>query len=73
MENLGNDVKKAQLLSDEELKEVVGGKESDQDLIKMVKGKCRPFIARKACVANALCAWINNQCLPNPNRFEYEY
>lgn len=29
MENLGNDVKKAQLLSDEELKEVVGGKESD--------------------------------------------
>ena len=29
MENLENDVKKAQLLSDEELKEVVGGKESD--------------------------------------------
>ena len=29
MENLGNDVKKAQLLSDEELKEVVGGKERD--------------------------------------------
>ena len=29
MEYLDNDVKKAQLLSDEELKEVVGGKESD--------------------------------------------
>ena len=73
MENLENDVKKAQLLSDEELKEVVGGKESEPGLIKEVKRKCRPYIARKACVANAVCAWIKNQCLPNPERYEYEY
>ena len=73
MGNLENDVKKAQLLSDEELKEVVGGKESDPGLIKVVKIKCRPYTARKACVANAVCAWIKNQCLPNPERYEYEY
>ena len=73
MENLENDVKKAQLLSDEELKEVVGGKVTDQGLIEVVKIKCRPFIGRKACVANAVCAWIKNQCLPNPDMYEYEY
>ena len=41
MGNLENDVKKAQLLSDEELKEVVGGKVTDQGLIEVVKIKCR--------------------------------
>ena len=68
-----NENKERIILNDEELKEVVGGKESDQGLIKEVKRKCRPYIARKACVANAVCAWINNQCLPNPERYEYEY
>ena len=68
-----NDNMERIILNDEELKEVVGGKESDKALIEMMKAKCRPYIARKACVANALCAWINNQCLPDPNRFEYEY
>ena len=68
-----NEKKERIILNDEELKEVVGGKVTDQGLIEVVKIKCRPFIGRKACVANAVCAWINNQCLPNPNRFEYEY
>jgi hypothetical protein len=68
-----NEKKERIILNDEELKEVVGGKESEPGLIKEVKRKCRPYLARKACVANAVCAWINNQCLPNPNRFEYEY
>ena len=68
-----NEKKERIILNDEELKEVVGGKESDQGLIKEVKRKCRPYIARKACVANAVCAWIKNQCLPNPEMYEYEY
>ena len=68
-----NEKKERIILNDEELKEVVGGKESEPGLIKEVKRKCRPYLARKACVANAVCAWINNQCLPNPERYEYEY
>ena len=68
-----NENKERTILNDEELKEVVGGKVTDQGLIKVVKIKCRPYIARKACVANAVCAWIKNQCLPNPERYEYEY
>ena len=68
-----NENKERIILNDEELKEVVGGKESDKAFIEMMKGKCRPYNGRIACDANALCAWINNQCLPNPNRFEYEY
>ena len=68
-----NEKKERIILNDEELKEVVGGKESEPGLIKEVKRKCRPYLARKACVANAVCAWIKNQCLPNPERYEYEY
>ena len=68
-----NEKKERIILNDEELKEVVGGKVTDQGLIEVVKIKCRPFIGRKVCVANAVCAWINNQCLPNPNKYEYEY
>ena len=68
-----NEKKERIILNDEELKEVVGGKESESGLIKLVKIKCRPYTARKACVANAVCAWIKNQCLPNPERYEYEY
>ena len=68
-----NENKERIILNDEELKEVVGGKESEPGLIKLVKIKCRSYTARKACVANAVCAWIKNQCLPNPERYEYEY
>ena len=68
-----NENKERIILNDEELKEVIGGKESEPGLIKVVKMKCRPYIARKACVANAVCAWIKNQCLPNPDMYEYEY
>ena len=41
MENLENDVKKPEILSDEQLKEVAGGKITNGLLIQMVKKKLR--------------------------------
>ena len=66
-----NENKEKIFLNDEELKEVVGGKESDKQVVNFMKLKCEKFKGRTVCVANPACAWINNQCLPNPTMYEY--
>ena len=71
MENLENDVKKAQLLSDEELKEVAGGKITNGLLIQMVKKNCAKANGVRLCLQCSDCAWINNECVPNPKKYEY--
>ena len=73
MENLENDVKKPEILSDEQLKEVAGGKISGEPVINTVKRMCSSSFSREACVRKADCAWISNRCLPNPKRYDYDY
>ena len=71
MGNLETDVKKAQLLSDEELKEVAGGKITNGLLIQMVKKNCAKANGARLCIQCSDCAWINNECVPNPKKYEY--
>ena len=66
-----NDIKKAQLLSDEELKEVAGGKITNGLLIQMVKKNCAKANGARLCIQCSDCAWINNECVPNPKKYEY--
>ena len=71
MENLENDIKKAQLLTDEELMEVAGGKITNGLLIQMVKKNCAKANGARLCIQCSDCAWINNECVPNPKKYEY--
>ena len=61
MENLENDVKKAQLLSDEELKEVTGGGDPFAEVMKeMNKAKCDSAKSKKDCEKMDFCIWKVN-------------
>ena len=61
MENLENDVKKAQLLSDEELKEVTGGGDPFAEVMKeMNKAKCDSAKKQKDCEKMDFCIWKVN-------------
>ena len=61
MENLENDVKKAQLLSDEELKEVTGGGDPFAEALKVMnKAKCDSAKNRKDCEKMDFCIWKVN-------------
>ena len=71
MENLENDVKKPEILSDEQLKEVAGGKITNGLLIQMVKKNCAKANGARLCIQCSDCAWINNECVPNPKKYEY--
>ena len=73
MENLDINAKKVELLSDEELKEVTGGKISAEAVIKTVKRICVSKYSKESCLRNGDCAWISDRCLPNPNRYDYDY
>ena len=68
-----NENKEKVILTDEELKEVAGGKISGEPVINTVKRMCSSSFSREACVRKADCAWISNRCLPNPNRYDYDY
>ena len=58
MENLENDVKKAQLLSDEELKEVTGGSDPFAEALKdMRKKECDSAKSKNACESLSYCLW----------------
>ena len=56
MGNLENDVKKAQLLSDEELKEVAGG-------AYIAKNHCVKKQTPGECLKLEICAWQNGTCV----------
>ena len=59
MENLENDVKKAQILSDEELKEVTGGGDPFAEALKdMRKIECEGITKKDACESLSYCFWI---------------
>ena len=61
MENLENDVKKAQLLSDEELKEVTGGGDPFAEALKdMRKKECDSAKKRRDCEKLDFCIWKVN-------------
>ena len=67
-----NDVKKAQLLTDEELMEVVGGeKYTDPTVVQRMKDYCRLRFSAPKCKAERVCVWINGGCWPDPNQFAY--
>ena len=58
MGNLENDVKKAQLLSDEELKEVTGGGDPFAEALKdMRKIECEGIKKKDACESLSYCLW----------------
>ena len=69
-----NENKEKVILTDEELKEVTGGKQvlNKQTLLQL-SSQCEIFRDVKVCIqqTDGLCAWINNQCIPNPKKFEY--
>ena len=75
MENLENDVKKPEILSDEQLKEVTGGKEVlSKHALSNLRRTCEKYGGGAGnCIqmSNGLCAWINNECVPNPKKYEY--
>ena len=58
MGNLENDVKKAQLLSDEELKEVTGGGDPFAEALRdMRKKECEGITKKAACESLSYCLW----------------
>ena len=61
-------------LTDEELMAVTGGEKiTNQVIIDDLKIKCGRFRGANLCLRNGnkLCAWINNQCVPDPKKYEY--
>ena len=69
-----NENKEKVILTDEELKEVAGGKEvlSKHALSYLIRD-CEKLQGAKICIqqSNGLCAYVNNKCIPNPKKFEY--
>lgn len=69
-----NENKEKVILTDEELKEVTGGKQVlTPDVFNQINRQCEIFKGMKVCIqkTNGLCAWVNNKCVPDPNKFEY--
>ena len=57
MENLENDVKKAQLLSDEELKNVSGGIDYDAPMTMLHIQVCDSIGPKEECEQHDFCTW----------------
>ena len=58
MENLENDVKKPEILSDEQLKEVTGGGDPFAEALKdMRKKECEGITKKDACESLSYCLW----------------
>ena len=58
MENLENDVKKPEILSDEQLKEVTGGGDPFAEALKdMRKKECQGIEKKAACESLSYCLW----------------
>jgi hypothetical protein len=69
-----NENKEKVILTDEELKEVAGGKEVlDKITLSYLIKDCKKYGGAGHCIqmSNGLCAWINNECVPNPKKYEY--
>ena len=70
-----NENKEKVILTDEELKEVAGGKEViSGHVLSILRRTCEKYKgAAGYCIqmTNGLCAWIDNKCVPNPKKFEY--
>ena len=64
--------KKLELLTDEELMEVVGGeKYTDTTVVQHMKDYCRLKSPLPKCKAEKYCVWINGGCWPDPKQFAY--
>ena len=67
-----NENKEKVILTDEELKEVTGGKEVlNKETLSLLSSQCEKFRGVIVCKQQTICAWVNNKCVPNPNKFEY--
>ena len=69
-----NENKEKVILTDEELKEVAGGKEVlNKETLLHLSRQCENYPGVNLCIqkSNGLCAWVNNKCVPNPKKFEY--
>ena len=69
-----NENKEKVILTDEVLKEVTGGKQVlTPDVFNQINRNCEIFRGVHICIqqTNGLCAWINNECVPNPKKYEY--
>ena len=67
---MDNENKEKVILTDEELKEVAGGKKVlSKGTLSNLRNKCDKYGGGAGnCIqmSNGLCAWINNECVPNP-------
>ena len=63
--------KEKNILTDEELKEVAGGKKTNGLHMKIVKDNCAKLRGVSLCIQCSDCAWISGECVPNPNKYEY--
>ena len=59
--------KEKNILTDEQLKEVVGGASADDKFA--AEYFCNKIMSMKKCISETQkkCAWINNKCAANPN------
>ena len=68
-----NENKERIVLSDEELMAVTGGKKISNPLVvKAAIDLCRKQTPPPKCIAAPDCAWVNNACLPDPDKYEYK-
>lgn len=61
-------------LTDEELMAVTGGEKiTNPVIIKDLMKRCGKIQLASLCLSkgNKLCVWIDNQCVPDPNKYEY--
>ena len=63
--------KEKNIITDEELKEVAGGKITNGRRIKRAKNYCVGLRGMLLCIQSSDCAWISGECVPNPNKYEY--
>ena len=64
--------KKLELLTDEELMEVVGGeKYNSPAVVQKMVNYCRAKSPAPKCKAERYCEWVNGGCWPDPNQFAY--
>ena len=69
-----NENKEKIILTDEELQEVAGGaKITDGKRIAYALGRCEKLRGLIFCKEISDCAWIDNQCIASPLRFDYDY
>jgi hypothetical protein len=73
-DSMENENMEKTILTDEELQEVAGGaKITDGKRIAYALDRCEKQRVMLHCKEISDCAWIDNQCIASPLRFDYDY